>query len=334
MSRNRKRRSSSHASHRAAKEQRALDRALCPGEVSARLGMKIFSVAAAMRAAGVEEQLTLEQAEQWMTDLETAPDWFTGLIGERLAAAAIAEFERVRAEEEWQMEFLLIEKSAADKVASGTGRFTGEEWDYVLDWAYQVERQIFKNGPGVDISDYERQLLRLVGVDPDNHETWELHTRGCDGIGAAHCQIRIEKKRVESLLDSIAKETTLKELGFVPGETITTWNGARVGVVVKTNRVTVKIRTTGTRSKGYVPVERNVDPRYVQRATDAVPATPAVGDAVTIRDYGGHVRTVTVVATDGPLFEATYVLKSKQCRRVWFDVTMLQAAKEPVAQPN
>ena len=42
-------------------------------------------------------------------------------------------------------------------------------------------------------------------------------------------------------------------------------------------------------------------------------------------DHGGHTRDARVVAVDGPLFEATYSLKSGQWRSAWFDVTAIQA---------
>lgn len=38
----------------------------------------------------------------------------------------------------------------------------------------------------------------------------------------------------------------------------------------------------------------------------------------------GHSRRAEVVAADGPLFEATYALKSGQPRSGWFDLAALQ----------
>ena len=72
-------------------------------------------------------------------------------------------------------------------------------------------------------------------------------------------------------------------------------------------------------------VERGFDRRYVQRAPDTLPAPPSVGDTVTLRDHGGYTRVAEVVEVDGPLFEATYALKSKQWRCGWFDVVALRA---------
>ena len=46
-------------------------------------------------------------------------------------------------------------------------------------------------------------------------------------------------------------------------------------------------------------------------------------EAVVIRDHGGHMRDARVVEVDGPLFEATYSLKSGQWRSAWFDVLAL-----------
>jgi hypothetical protein len=42
-----------------------------------------------------------------------------------------------------------------------------------------------------------------------------------------------------------------------------------------------------------------------------------------ICDHGGHVRHARVAEVDGPLFEASYSLKSGQWRSAWFDVLAL-----------
>ena len=289
-----------------------------------------------MRAAGDEERLTLARAQGWMADPETAPEWFSDLVGEKLAAAAQAEFRKVQAEEEHRVDQLQIEQSAMDKLERGVRRFTNAERDYVEDWASHASNNLLHSGPGGEVSEEDRYLLGLVGVNANNHATWWIHATGCEGEGPEHCKTRIEEmhasRRVDALLVSVAKQTALTELALTVGDVVTTWDGARAGVVVKLNKVTVKVRMVGGRADKYVPGERNLDPRFVHRAPDALPVTPAVGDTVQVRDYhGGRLRTASVVDTDGPMFEATYALKSKQWRSAWFDVTMLLNAAEHVA---
>jgi hypothetical protein len=170
--------------------------------------------------------------------------------------------------------------------------------------------------------------LRAVGVDPDNHHAWPIHAGGCDGAGPEHCAVRLEQirgeRRVDALIDSVARETALGDLALAPGQFVTTWHGARVGVVVKVNKVSVKVRLVGGRADRSTVVEKNLDPRYLQRAAASLPAPPAVGVEVVVRDHGGHIRRAEVVEVDGPLFEATYALKSGQWCSGWFDLAALQ----------
>ncbi len=93
---------------------------------------------------------------------------------------------------------------------------------------------------------------------------------------------------------------------------------------MKVNKVTVKIRMIGGRDDRNAVVEKNVDPRYVELVPDSLPAPPKPGSDVVVRDHGGHVRVVLVIETDGPLFEATYSLKSGQWCSGWFDVAAIQ----------
>ena len=314
-------------------ERRRRDRALVPVVVAARVRIPVAELAAAMRAAGVSRQLTELEAADWMSDLETAPEWFTTLVGERLARAAEAAYRREQAEEARQLRELAVEQSAWAKVQAGKRRFTDDEWLFVHDWAFRAAKDLVRNGPEVDITDEERQVLWVVGVDADDHSTWPAHAGGCDGAGEEHCSVRIESmraaRRADALIDSVAKETVLRDLALSPGQFVTTWHGARVGLVVKVNRVSVRVRLIGAQRDRYAVVEKNLDPRYLGIASASLPCPPKPGDVVGLADRGGRPRQAQVVAVDGPLFEATYVLKSGQWRSAWFDLTALQPGAGP-----
>jgi len=207
-------------------------------------------------------------------------------------------------------------------------RFTDDEWLYVEDWAFRAAKDLVRDGPDDEVDDFDRRALQAVGVDADDHSTWPVHAGGCDGEGGEHCAVRIEQmhteRRVDALIESVAKETTLRDLHLRVGQFVTTWHGARVGQVVKVNKVTVKIRMIGGRDDRHAVVEKNLDPRYVELASDSLPAAPKPGSEVVVRDHGGHVRAARVIEADGPLFEATYSLKSGQWRSGWFDVATIQ----------
>jgi hypothetical protein len=309
-------------------DRRRRDRALVPVVVAQRVGVPVADLARAMRAAGVHQQLAEAEAKDWLCDPETAPEWFTTLVGERLARAAEAEYHRQQAEEQWQLRELAVEQSALAKIQAGKRRFSDDEWVFVHDWAFRAAKDLVGVGPEGNVTDKERRVLLAVGVDADDHSTWPVHAGGCDGEGDEHCAMRIEQMRAErradALIDSVAKETALRDLALLPGQFVTTWRGARVGRVTKVNKVTVKVRLIDGRGDRYAVVEKNLDPRYVRIAPESLSCPPAPGDMVLLRDHGAREREAQVVAVDGPLFEATYSLKSGQWRSGWFDLTAIQ----------
>lgn len=308
--------------------RRRADRALVPVVAAQQLGIKVGVLANAMRAAGVSTAITPTQAQQWANDPETAPQWLMQLLGERMAAAAQAEYGRQQDAEQQERRVLAAEQSALAKVRAGKRRFNDDEWVWVQDWAFRAAKELVRGWGEFDVTEFERQVLRAVGVDPDNHHTWPVHAGGCDGVGTDHCAVRLDQiraeRRVDALIDSVAKETALGHLALTAGQFVTTWHGARVGVVVKVNKVSVKVRMVGGRADRNTVVEKNLDPRYVERAAASLPAPPAAGDEVIVRDHSGHIRRAEVVEVDGPLFEAAYALKSGQWRSGWFDVAALQ----------
>jgi hypothetical protein len=320
--------------HKHAKaDRRRRDRALVPGVVAQRVGIPVADLARAMRAAGVCRQLTEVEANDWISDPETAPDWFTTLVGERLARAAEAEYRREQAEEQRQLHELAVEQSAWAKVQAGKRRFSDDELVFVHDWAFRAAKDLVRSGPDAGVSDGDRRVLLVVGVDAEDHSTWPVHAGGCDGEGEQHCARRIEQmraeRRVERLIDSVAKETALRDLAPSPGQFVTTWHGARVGMVVKVNKVTVKVRLIGGRGDRYAVVEKNLDPRYVRIASSSLSCPPTPGEVMLLRDHGGCTRQARVVAVDGPLFEATYSLKSGEWRSAWFDLTAIEPQGGP-----
>jgi hypothetical protein len=283
--------------HKHAKaDRRRRDRALVPGVVAQRVGIPVADLARAMRAAGVCRQLTEVEANEWISGPETAPDWFTTLVGERLARAAEAEYRREQAEEQRQLHELAVEQSAWAKVQAGKRRFSDDELVFVHDWAFRAAKDLVRSGPDAGVSDGDRRVLLVVGVDAEDHSTWPVHAGGCDGEGEQQC--------------------------------------ARVGMVVKVNKVTVKVRLIGGRGDRYAVVEKNLDPRYVRIASSSLSCPPTPGEVMLLRDHGGRTRQARVVAVDGPLFEATYSLKSGEWRSAWFDLTAIEpegAHREPVA---
>lgn len=322
--------------HRARAERRRADRALVPVAVAQRLGIRVATLADAMRQAGFTAALTEAQAQQWVVDPATGPEWLVQLRGERLAAAAAVEYERQQEAERQELRELAAEQSALSKLQAGKRRFSDEEWVWVQDRAFRAAKDLVRGWGEVEVTEFDRKVLRAVG-DADNHHTWPDHAGGCDGVDSEHCVVRLEQMRAErradALVDSVAKETALRDLALTPGQFVTTYHGARVGLVVKVNKVSVKVHMIGGRADRHEVVEKNIDPRYVERAAPSLPAPPNPGVEVVMRDHGGHIRRGQVVEVHGPLFEATYSVKSGQWRSGWFDVAALQTAEMGSGSP-
>lgn len=205
---------------------------------------------------------------------------------------------------------------------------TKEEWAYVEDWAFRASKWLLEE-PDPEVGEEAEQVLRLIGVKVDDHRTWWLHIGGCDQQGTAPCRVRIDEmraeRRAEALLDSIAKETALREPRMRVGAYVTAWSGRRIGQIVKINKVSVKVRMIGSREDGHVITEKNLDPRYVSVVHEHFRAVPEVDDEVVLRDHGGYTRSARVVTVDGPLFEASYSIKNGEWRSAWFDVLCLKS---------
>lgn len=276
---------------RARAQRREADRALVPVAVSPWLGVSVADAARAMRPAAQQE------------------------------------YHREQQREQQAMQELAVEQSALAKVEAGKRRFTGDEPILVQDWAFRAAKDLVRGGPGGQVDDFDYRVLRAAGVDPGDHATWPVHASGCDGEGALRCAERIgqvrAQRRAEALTESVAGETALRDAGLSPGLTVTAWHGRRVGVVVKVNKVSVKVRFAGGQRDQYALVEKNLDPRHVRPAPESLPPPLLPGGEVVIRDHGGHVRHARVTEAGGPLFEAAFSLKSGQWRSAWFDVSAL-----------
>ena len=316
------------AAKEARKKRREQDRALAPPHISQRLEIPITDLARAMRAAGITAPPTTAEAELWAKNHDEAPAWLNDLRGERLASSAEAEYRDQLEAERRELRAITVEQNTARKVEEGAPyrRFTRDEQDLLASWAFEASKELARSEP---LHDFNLRVLRLCGVDPENHETWPIHVGNCDGVGRAHCNVRTEnlriERRVEYLIESVAKEAVIREAGFKVGQHVLAWYDSRVGVVVKINRVTVKVRLLGTKVRGRIE-EKNLDPRYVSPAPDTLPAPPAVGDEIDILENGtsGRLRHATVLDVDGPLFEATYTIKSGETRTRWYDLLAIR----------
>lgn len=308
--------------------QRKLDRALVPVEVAQRIGIGVRPLARAMRSAGVTTKLTVKQARGWLAHPETAPEWFSEVVAQRLARSAELEYQKTQRRINDDVEDLLAKHSAQGKLHDPSAKFNHLEEIHVSDWAYRAAKELVRGDGAGDLNEEEILALQAVGVDPYDHATWPLHLKNCDGEGRIHCEDRLEEmrqernivSRVENLTASVEKEAALKALDLSVGDAVVAWRGHRVGLVTKVNKVSVKVRHVGARVDKYPIEEKNMDPRWLAAVPAETPAPPAVGDWVTVREQNRYTREGSVVAVDGPLFELSYLYKDGRHNQRWFDV--------------
>ncbi|WP_137725997.1 hypothetical protein [Prescottella subtropica] len=53
----------------------------------------------------------------------------------------------------------------------------------VSDVAFGAAKELACGVTAADLPEASKHALRIVGVDPDRHETWPVHASGCDGSG-------------------------------------------------------------------------------------------------------------------------------------------------------
>lgn len=157
------------------------DRALCPPEVSNRLGIPIREVAKTMGAAGVSERLTVQQAVRWTERPDIAPDWFTELVADNAARRARREHQKQQQELERQHRDLLLRDKVEQKLLAGRlpKKHSDEETLYA-DAAFRAMKDLVRVGGDTDsLTALDLAALRWAGVTPGRHETWFIHGAGC-----------------------------------------------------------------------------------------------------------------------------------------------------------
>lgn len=313
------------------------DRALCPPAVSIRLSCRIVDVAASMRTHNIAGPLNLDTVERWLDGSESMPQWLAELLADKTARAAAQyarkEFERVEAE---HAELLRFER-VYQQLESGKRRFGHADMDIVEDVAFRASKELARGATADDLSPVEIGALRVFGVNPEEHWTWDLHAGECNGSGdsciegaanraAERFELREIRRRAHREFVSVAKEL-IRTRAVSVGDVVQIGHGHRVGTVVAILRSRVRVRFIGYRADGYLPIEKPIYPQNLT-VVSASGLQLSVGEHVRFVDRGGHIRNGAVVEVDGPLFRADYLLVSGASRCGWFD-TLCLAPEHP-----
>jgi hypothetical protein len=319
----------------ARRKRRVDDQKLCPPAVAQLMGLSYERVAAAMRAAGVGKPLDKPTVTGWLSSCaRPMPQWLSELLAQ---AAADAAEQQARAEAEAleaEHRRLLVEERVQRKLLAGKRRFHGDDLEVVEEWAFYAAKDlVYSDG---DVGELETAALRAVGIDANDHTTWPFHCGGCDGLGA-NCEERVAEMAVQRFEELEADRLERRERSrcdaeriasgaFTVGQPVLAYYDSRAAVVVKVNKVSVKVRHIGWKFNGYELVERNYSPAYLHdlsvRLVEKAGAT-AVGQRIEFTDWGGRKRVGEVLETDGPLLQMRYQLASGQPRTAWIDILHL-----------
>jgi hypothetical protein len=312
------------------------DQRLCPPAVAQLMGLSCERAAGAMRAAGVCTPLDARTVTGWLSSCaRSMPQWLSELLAQ--ATAKAAEWEaRAQAEAlEAEHRQLLVEERVQRKLLAGKRHFHGEDLDVAEQWAFYAAKDLIVSDG--DVGELDTAALRVVGIDANDHTTWPFHGGGCDGLGSANCPQRVaemtaqrfeelETDRLERRERSQRDATHIASGAFRVGQPVLAYYDSRAAVVVKLNKVTVKVRHIGWKSNGYQLVERNCSPADLHnlpaRAVETLGAT-AVGQRVEFTDWGGRKRVGDIQQTDGPLLQVGYQLASGHHRTAWIDLLRL-----------
>jgi hypothetical protein len=155
------------------------DRALCPIPVAETLQLRVRQVAAAMRAAGVTEQVTVRQARAWKSLAEEPPAWMLTLMAQSTAKAARRQARNQRRNIEDEHRILLQAADVEQRLLSSRA-IRGHDREFIAsDYAYRAMKDLVRADGDVSyLNDLDLAALRWAGVLPADRSTWFLRAGG------------------------------------------------------------------------------------------------------------------------------------------------------------
>lgn len=311
-------------------------RSLCPSGVSGVLGLKYQAVASAMQDAGVAEPITIAAAREWAKDPSLMPQWLQPLVMETAARKILvleqrrinAEHDKVEADIRHQRE-LDRQELIEHRLSQGEKRFSRSDREYVDTLAFSAAKNLARGATLDMLSTMWLTALSINGIDPLNHQTWPVHAGDCNGQGI-NCTDGQREAEIAKAMDNLDRQQERAKWSsdnalqvasgrFEIGQLVSAWCGDRIGMVVKHNRVTVKVRMVGPRAEGYQPIEKTIKPHFLSPIIEAAEG-PAIDEVITVCCWDGREREARVVDALKPLFLAEYKIQSGKTRQAWFDL--------------
>jgi len=162
-------------SRKPTRAEKKADRALCPIAAAQVLGIKVHTVASAMRAAGVNDAITVKQAKAWKAMTQDPPAWMVTLMADKAVGSArrIGTLEDRRFEDQHRK--VLAEDQVVTKLLAGE-EIRGDRCEVIAaDFAFRAMKDLVRAGGEVEGLDaLALAALRWAGVDPKDRSTWFL----------------------------------------------------------------------------------------------------------------------------------------------------------------
>lgn len=151
-------------------------RALCPVPVAETLHLRARQVAAAMRVAGVTEQLTVKQARAWKSLAEEPPGWMLALMAQATARAARRQARDQQRDIEGGHQMLLLAADVEQRLLSSRAVRGHEQGFIASDYAFRAMKDLVRTDGDVSyLNDLDLAALRWAGVLPAE---WFLRAGG------------------------------------------------------------------------------------------------------------------------------------------------------------
>jgi hypothetical protein len=160
-------------------EQRKAERGLCPVGVAEVLEVWVQQVAAAMRAAGVMEQLTIQQARAWRSLSQEPPEWMLAPMSQAAIRAARREARTQGRAIEEEHRMLVLSEDVAKRLLAGRSVRGSDRELIASDLALgAVKDLVGADGDASYLKDLDRAALRGAGVVAEGRSTWFLRYGG------------------------------------------------------------------------------------------------------------------------------------------------------------
>lgn len=224
----------------------------------------------AMIQNGETEPLDSATVKNWLSGKVAAPSWVRFLQHKTAVKNFKNEVLQLMTTEKRMQEEILETGKLLGRAREKKG-WIGPWWDNPNDYHNasdeldQAQYDLIRFG---QISFSSAMICDFFGVNPRDHSTWKYHGWNCDGKGT-DCASRSDEieeesrelQRLERQRQSAENAAMLASGNFEVGQIVSMWG--TMGVIVKHNKVSAKVRVPGTASNKWQLNEKSIKPFFL-----------------------------------------------------------------------